>query len=130
MYRYEIIKILGKGSFAQVVCCKDHKFSTPDQDILVAIKITRNTELDHKFAQSEANLLKYIMEKDPLDQHNIVRLIDEFQFRDHHCFVFELLESGDMFEHLKATGFSGFQVNTIKQYAKEILKALVFLEKH
>jgi dual specificity tyrosine-phosphorylation-regulated kinase 2/3/4 len=35
-----------------------------------------------------------------------------------------------MFEHLKATGFSGFQVNTIKQYAKEILKALVFLEKH
>lgn len=97
--------------------------------MIVAVKITRNTELDHKFAMSEANLLKFIMEKDPHDEHNIVRLYDEFQFRGHHCFVFELLDCGDLFEHLKATGFSGFPVAIIKQYAKEILKALVFLEK-
>lgn len=44
------------------------------------MKITRNTELDHKFAMSEANLLKFIMEKDPNDEYNIVRLLDEFQF--------------------------------------------------
>jgi dual specificity tyrosine-phosphorylation-regulated kinase 2/3/4 len=103
--------------------------STKDKEVIVAVKITRNTELDHKFAVSEANLLRYIMDKDPKDEHNIVRLLDEFQFRNHHCFVFELLECGDLFEHLKATGFSGFPVATIKQYAKEILQALVFLEK-
>ncbi len=75
---------------------------------MVAIKITRNTELDHKFAQSEAKLLKYLMDKDPEDTHNIVRLIDEFSYRDHHCFVFELLTRGDLFENLKASGFTGF----------------------
>ena len=25
LYRYEIVKTLGKGSFAQVVACRDHK---------------------------------------------------------------------------------------------------------
>jgi dual specificity tyrosine-phosphorylation-regulated kinase 2/3/4 len=114
MYRYEIQKILGKGSFAQVVACKDHKLSTETNEVRVAIKITRNTELDHKFALGEAKLLQYLMEHDPRDEKNIVRLHEEFIFRDHHCFVFELLESGDLFEHLKATGFSGFRVEVIK----------------
>lgn len=97
---------------------------------VVAIKITRNTELDHKFAQNEAKLLQYLMNNDPDDQYNIVRLFDEFVFRDHHCFVFELLPKGDLFEHLKSTDFSGFQLPIIKEYAREILKALVFLEQH
>ena len=50
-YRYEIMKVLGKGSFAQVVQCRDHK--QKDKPIL-ALKITRNTEMDHKFAHKEA----------------------------------------------------------------------------
>ena len=94
------------------------------------MKITRNTELDHKFAQSEARLLEFLMEKDPGDEFNIVRLHDQFVFRDHHCFVFELLPRGDLFEHLKASGFAGFPLETIREYAREILKALVFLENH
>lgn len=45
LYRFEVKSILGKGSFAQVVKAIDHK--TLNQ---VAIKINRNTEIDHKFA--------------------------------------------------------------------------------
>ena len=111
MYRYEVLKILGKGSFAQVVSCFDHKTHRK-----VAVKITRNTEIDHKFAGSESKLLNFLMENDPKDEHNIVRLIDEFYFRDHHCFVFELLCS-DLFEHLKENGFIGFEVEKIRDYA-------------
>lgn len=125
LYRYEILKTLGKGSFAQVVSCFDHRLG-----LHVAVKITRNTELDHKFALGEAKLLQYLMEKDPRDENNIVRLMDEFSFREHHCFVFELLPSGDLFEHLKATGFCGFELSAIREYAREILRALVFLEQH
>ena len=100
-YQYEIIKILGKGSFAQVVEAYDYKSRNR-----VAIKITRNTEIDHKFAKSESRLLNYLMENDPLDEHNIVRMIDEFQYKDHHCFVFELLKT-DLFEYLKEKQFVG-----------------------
>jgi len=107
-----------------VASCFDHK--TKEQ---VAIKITRNTELDHKFANSESRLLNFLMENDPNDSHNVVRMIDEFMFRDHHCFVFELLYS-DLFEYLKANGFLGFSTGLIRAYALQILEALVFLEEH
>lgn len=85
--------------------------------------------MDHKFAHKEAQYLKYIMQEDPYDKHNIVRMLDQCYFREHQCFVFELLHT-DLFEHLKATGFVGFSTDKIRDYALQILKGLVFLEKH
>ena len=72
LYRFEVISILGKGSFAQVVQAFDHQEQTS-----VAIKINRNTELDHKFAKNEADLLTRLMEDDPLDEQNIVRMKEQ-----------------------------------------------------
>ena len=92
----------------------------------VAIKITRNTEIDHKFASSESRLLNFLMEHDPNDEHNVVRMIDEFFFRDHHCFVFELLYS-DLFEYLKDNGFIGFPTGKIREYAISNSRSLVVL---
>ena len=69
------------------------------------------------------------MEKDPEDTFNIVRLMDEFYFRDHHCFVFELLET-DLFEYMKENDFAGFSLNRIKNIAAQILHTLTFLEKN
>jgi len=100
-----VLKILGKGSFAQVVSAIDH--STKKQ---VAIKITRNSEVDHKFAAKEAELLQFLMKNDPYDNHNIVRMHSAFEFRNHHCFVFELLFT-DLFEHLKENNFVGFSTH-------------------
>ena len=125
-YRFEIMKVLGKGSFAQVVMAIDHADPALPR---VAIKVTRNTEMDHKFAHKEANYLRYIMKEDPHDKHNIVRMLEHLEFRDHHCFVFELLHT-DLFEHLKATGFVGFSTDKIREYAFQILRGLLFLEKH
>ncbi len=62
--------------------CKDFKTGKE-----VAIKITRNTEIDHKFANSESKLLNFLMESDPNDEFNIVRMLDEFYFRDHHVSI-------------------------------------------
>lgn len=62
LYRFEVRSILGKGSFAQVVSAYDHK-----ERQSVALKINRNTEIDHKFAESEAKILKQLMKEDPLD---------------------------------------------------------------
>ena len=56
------------------------------------------------------------MTNDPNDSFNVVRMIDEFSFREHHCFVFELLYS-DLFEHLKENGFLGFPTGKIRDFA-------------
>ena len=56
-YRYEIIDVLGKGSFGQVVRCVDHKTGG-----LVAIKIIRNKKRFHQQALVEVNILQKLRE--------------------------------------------------------------------
>lgn len=56
-YRYEVVDILGKGSFGQVVRCVDHKTGK-----LVAIKIIRNKKRFHQQALVEVNILQKLRE--------------------------------------------------------------------
>ena len=56
-YRFEVIDILGKGSFGQVVRCIDHKTGS-----LVAVKIIRNKKRFHQQALVEVNILKMLRE--------------------------------------------------------------------
>lgn len=56
-YRYEIVDVLGKGSFGQVVRCIDHKTG-----VLVAVKIIRNKKRFHQQALVEVNILQKLRE--------------------------------------------------------------------
>lgn len=56
-YRYEIVDVLGKGSFGQVARCVDHKTGG-----LVAIKIIRNKKRFHQQALVEVNILQKLRE--------------------------------------------------------------------
>ena len=56
-YRYEVVDILGKGSFGQVVRCIDHKTGG-----LVAVKIIRNKKRFHQQALVEVNILQKLRE--------------------------------------------------------------------
>lgn len=56
-YRYEIVDVLGKGSFGQVVRCVDHKSGK-----LVAIKIIRNKKRFHQQALVEVGILQRLRE--------------------------------------------------------------------
>ena len=49
------------------------------------------------------------------------------KFREHHCFIFELLGT-DLFEHLQATEFMGFDEEKIRIYTSQLLQTLAFLE--
>lgn len=56
-YRYEVVDVLGKGSFGQVVRCVDHKTG-----VLVAVKIIRNKKRFHQQALVEVNILQKLKE--------------------------------------------------------------------
>ena len=56
-YRYEVVDLLGKGCFGQVVRCIDHKTGG-----LVAIKIIRNKKRFHQQALIEVNILQKLRE--------------------------------------------------------------------
>ncbi|KAL7569437.1 hypothetical protein ACA910_009622 [Epithemia clementina (nom. ined.)] len=119
--RYKIKERIGKGSFGQVVRAEDL-----DTNREVAIKIIKSKKPFLMQAKTEIELLTHLCDKDSDDQHNIVRLLTHFMYRNHQCLVFEML-SLNLYELLKNTQFGGVSLNLIRKFAKQVLRALAFL---
>ncbi|EFW99251.1 dual specificity protein kinase pom1 [Grosmannia clavigera kw1407] len=123
-YRYEIIDLLGKGSFGQVVRCIDHKTG-----VLVAVKIIRNKKRFHQQALVEVNILQKLREWDPQNKHSMVNFTHSFYFRGHLCISTELLDM-NLYEFIKANGFRGFSIKMIRRFTKQLLGSLMLLKQH
>ncbi|PXF44007.1 putative serine/threonine-protein kinase dyrk1 [Gracilariopsis chorda] len=119
--RYTLEKVIGRGSFGQVVRAYDTADNTH-----VAIKIIKNHNLYVEQALSEARMTSYLNCIDPMDSHAIMRLRDKFIFRGHHCLVLELL-SFSLYDLLRSTDFYGVSLNLVRKFCKQILSCLSFL---
>lgn len=122
-FRYEILSTLGQGSFGQVIKVLDHK--TKEQ---VALKIIRNKKKFVYQANVEINVLKDIKNNDLHDKSNIIKLIDNFMFRNHIWLTFNLY-SINLFELIKENHYQGFPLDIIRRFAIQILQSLRFLRK-
>ncbi|KAJ5925503.1 hypothetical protein N7454_008142 [Penicillium verhagenii] len=120
-YRYEVVDVLGKGSFGQVVRCVDHKTGA-----LVAIKIIRNKKRFHQQALIEVNLLRKLKDWDPDRRHSVVNFVENFYFRGHLCISTELLGI-NLYEFIKAHDFRGFNIKLIRRFTKQMLSSLTLL---
>ncbi|KAL8768007.1 MAG: hypothetical protein Q9209_005678 [Squamulea sp. 1 TL-2023] len=123
-YRYEIVDILGKGSFGQVVRCIDHRTGG-----LVAIKIIRNKKRFHQQALVEVDILQKLRDWDPRRRHSMVQFTQSFYFRGHLCISTELLGM-NLYEFIKCHEFRGFSLKLIRRFAKQLLSSLVLLKSH
>ncbi|KAF9096617.1 hypothetical protein BGX23_010793 [Mortierella sp. AD031] len=124
MYRYEVLDMLGKGSFGQVAKCYDHKTGE-----YVAIKIIRNKKRFHCQAVVEVKILDNLNKWDPEAKHNLIRMTDNFYFRNHLCIASELL-SINLYEFIKSNSFQGFSLGLIKRFCTQLLQTLDLLSKH
>ncbi|KAF1805938.1 kinase-like domain-containing protein [Mucor lusitanicus] len=123
-YRYEVLELMGKGSFGQVLKCFDHRSGQT-----VAVKIIRNKKRFHAQALVEVKILEELIAWDPEDKHNNVRMTSHFMFRNHLCIAFECL-SINLYEFIKSNGFQGFSMGLIRRFAMQLLNSLTLLQKH
>ncbi|KAF8507320.1 hypothetical protein BU17DRAFT_78128 [Hysterangium stoloniferum] len=123
-YRYEIIDTLGKGSFGQVLNCRDHATGTS-----VAIKIIRNKKRFHHQALVEIKILDNLRKWDPEEKYHVIKMTENFYFRNHLCIAMELL-SINLYELIKANGFVGFTTNLIRRFTSQMLSSLVLMRQH
>lgn len=122
-YRYEIIKTLGRGSFGQVLQCKDHQTGR-----YVAIKLIRNKRRFHHQALVEVKIMDYLTQADPNWEHSLVHMSDSFTFREHLCVTMELL-SINLYELIKANNFEGFSTTLIRRFTLQALTCLSLMQK-
>ncbi|KAM6286941.1 dual specificity tyrosine-phosphorylation-regulated kinase 4 isoform 2-T2 [Spheniscus humboldti] len=120
-YRYEVLEVIGKGSFGQVAKCLDHKTNE-----LVALKIIRNKKRFHSQALVEVKILDALLKKDKDDTHNIIHMKEYFYFRNHFCISFELLGI-NLYELIKKNNFQGFSLPLVRHFTQCVLRCLQVL---
>ncbi|MEQ2199879.1 Dual specificity tyrosine-phosphorylation-regulated kinase 2 [Xenoophorus captivus] len=150
-YRYEVLKVIGKGSFGQVrpqllpeqvpllvlglmcpvllfICAVvkafDHKTQTH-----VALKMVRNEKRFHRQAAEEIRILEHLRKQDKDSSMNVIHMLEHFTFRNHICMTFELL-SMNLYELIKKNKFQGFSLPLVRKFAHSILQCLDALYKN
>ncbi|XP_062339115.1 dual specificity tyrosine-phosphorylation-regulated kinase 4-like isoform X2 [Osmerus eperlanus] len=122
-YRFEVLEVIGKGSFGQVLKCLDHKNKEH-----VAIKVIRNKKRFHHQAMVELKILEALRRKDKDNCHNVIHMKEYFYFRNHLCISFELL-GVNLYELIKKNNFQGFSQALVRRFAYSLLKCLQMLHK-
>ncbi|ANB13013.1 serine/threonine protein kinase KNS1 [Sugiyamaella lignohabitans] len=119
--RYQILKLLGQGTFGKVVSVYDKKTKTHR-----AIKIIRAVE---KYREASRIELRVLMTLAMYDEHNIhqcIHLRDCFDYRNHICIVTDLLGIS-IFDFMKANNFIPFPGSHVQSFAYQLLKSVAFL---
>ncbi|CAK9805298.1 Dual specificity tyrosine-phosphorylation-regulated kinase 2 [Anthophora plagiata] len=120
-YRYEILEVIGKGSFGQVIKALDHKTRQ-----YIAIKIIRNKKRFQHQALIEVDILEHLRKKDLDASHNVIHMLEHFHFRNHLCITFELMGL-NLYELIKRNNHTGFSQSLVRRFANSLINCLRLL---
>ncbi|XP_003748638.1 RAC-beta serine/threonine-protein kinase [Galendromus occidentalis] len=115
---FELIRVLGKGTFGKVVLCRERS-----SDQLYAIKILKKQVVIAK--DEVAHTLTESRVLQTTDHPFLIALKYSFQTVDRLCFVMEYVNGGELFFHLTRERI--FSEEKTRFYAAEILLALEYL---
>ena len=126
---HRMIKVLGRGVFANVAQAEEISGENPEQrGRLVAIKMIRRNELMRKASQKEVDFLQRVNEADPQDKRHIIRLLGSFDHKGHLCIIFEHM-SKNLRDLLKEeTNGHGLALPAVRTYAKQMFLGLQHLQ--
>ncbi|VDD78577.1 unnamed protein product [Mesocestoides corti] len=111
-YRFEVLKILGKGSFGQVVKAFDQMTNT-----FVGLKMVRNESRFTKQAAEEIRTSELLRDQDLDNSRNVVHLRKHFTFREHQLNM-------NPCELIRRNKFQGFPLPSVSKFAHSILICL------
>ncbi|KAJ9616331.1 serine threonine protein kinase CMGC group [Cladophialophora chaetospira] len=119
--RYEIIKLLGQGTFGKVVEAYDNKKKSK-----CAVKIIRSVQKYRDASRIELRVLSTLALNDKNNRNKCIHLRDSFDFRNHICIVTDLLGQS-VFDFLKGNGFVPFPSSQIQNFARQLFTSVAFL---
>ncbi|KAK5051490.1 hypothetical protein LTR84_003142 [Exophiala bonariae] len=119
--RYDIIKLLGQGTFGKVVEAFDKKKRTK-----CAVKIIRSVQKYRDASRIELRVLSTLALNDKTNRNKCIHLRDSFDFRNHICIVTDLLGQS-VFDFLKGNGFVPFPSSQIQSFARQLFTSVAFL---
>ncbi|CAK7237290.1 serine threonine protein kinase CMGC group [Sporothrix bragantina] len=118
--RYQIMKLLGKGTYGKVVQAKDQF-----ENKLVAIKILRSIKKYRVAAQTELRVLETLKANDTNNRYRCIHMRDCFELNGHICIVMDLFGKS-IFDYL-GNGFVPFSGNQILSFARQLFTSVAFL---
>ncbi|KAK4532743.1 hypothetical protein CCYA_CCYA13G3600 [Cyanidiococcus yangmingshanensis] len=119
---YEVLDLLGVGTFGQVVKCIQVGRSQT-----VALKVVKNQEAYLRQALMEVYVLQMLHRTFPAERvQHIVRLLQHFQYHHHLCLVLEKLGMS-LFDLLKQNRFRGLGLFVVRSVLQQLLPTLDLL---
>mmetsp|Transcript_45849 Transcript_45849/g.115463 ORF Transcript_45849/g.115463 Transcript_45849/m.115463 type:complete len:383 (+) Transcript_45849:305-1453(+) len=119
--RYQIISVLGEGTFAKVIECFDRR-----REIYVAIKIVKNVPRYRDAAETEVAILRKTRATLTLDARVNVRMLSFFELGGHMCIVFPRY-GPSLYDVIKMNGFRGLPVHVVIAILFQLFNGLAFL---
>ncbi|EHY56886.1 serine threonine protein kinase CMGC group [Exophiala dermatitidis] len=119
--RYDIVRLLGQGTFGKVVEAYDKRKKTK-----CAVKIIRSVQKYRDASRIELRVLSTLALNDKDNRNKCIHLRDSFDFRNHICIVTDLLGQS-VFDFLKGNGFVPFPSSQIQSFARQLFTSVAFL---
>ena len=128
--RFQIINLMGTGTFGKVYKCRDFKHND-----LVALKCIRRIDKYIESAKVESKILNSIYKKQrdmlqtgTLEREYCVKLYTHVNHGPYYCMAFEPL-GPSLLDLLKHNCFQGFPLSFVQQIGYQLCRALNFMSK-